>query len=347
MDSNKLETLITMVQAIIDSTIVTTDGTKVSEDNTWATKDQIDALKAALEKAKQVTSDFTQDEVDEALFELNCALEDFAASTGELEPIIRESSITQLEKYINSLDKSLYRDQELSDITNIYESAVTSINLSKDVDQISEIYVMARLNISDVMTAEEIIQAEKDATNKFNADKLVAAKVKAVNEIDAYKNKKSLYSTANQVTLLSLIMTYTNRINAATGIDNVNAQLKEGKVKIAALKTIAQTNTDKTKAFKKKKTTVKISKKTKKTVTASWKKIKDAKGYQVMYATNKKFTKGKKNITLKKASTLKKKIRKLKKNKKYYVRVRAYTKIGGKKVYSKWSTAKMAKTKKK
>ncbi|MCR5544298.1 MAG: DUF6273 domain-containing protein [Eubacterium sp.] len=79
-------------------------------------------------------------------------------------------------------------------------------------------------------------------------------------------------------------------------------------------------------------------------LTLKWKKIKDAKGYQVQYALNKKFTKSKKTKTTTKISYT---IKKLKKKKTYYVRVRAYTKdSSGKKVYGKWSKVKKVKIKK-
>ena len=84
------------------------------------------------------------------------------------------------------------------------------------------------------------------------------------------------------------------------------------------------------------------NKKTRKLV-AKWKKVKGAKGYQIQYALNKKFTKTKKaKFTRKTSITLKK----LKKKKTYYVRVRAFKlNAKGKKVYSKWSKIKKLKIK--
>ena len=63
----------------------------------------------------------------------------------------------------------------------------------------------------------------------------------------------------------------------------------------------------------------------------------DGHGYQIQYATNKKFTAGKKQITVKDKYASEKKIKKLKKGKKYYIKVRSYVKVGGKTYYSKWS----------
>ena len=73
------------------------------------------------------------------------------------------------------------------------------------------------------------------------------------------------------------------------------------------------------------------------------KKVTGANGYQLVYATNKKFTKNKKTLTLKSTT---KTISKLKKGTTYYVKVRAYKVSNGKKVYGKYSSVKKVKIKK-
>ena len=74
-------------------------------------------------------------------------------------------------------------------------------------------------------------------------------------------------------------------------------------------------------------------------------KISKATGYQVQVATDKKFTKNKKSVTISKNKTISTTIKKLKGKKKYYIRVRTYRKVAGKKVYSSWSSIKNVKTK--
>ena len=69
----------------------------------------------------------------------------------------------------------------------------------------------------------------------------------------------------------------------------------------------------------------------------SWKKITTASGYQLQYGRDKGFRKGVKKIVTTAAS---KNISKLTKGKKYYVRVRMYRIIHGKKYYGAWSTVK-------
>ena len=65
-------------------------------------------------------------------------------------------------------------------------------------------------------------------------------------------------------------------------------------------------------------------------------------GYEIQLATDKKFKKNKKTVTIKKQKTT---VKKLKAKKKYYVRVRTYKIVNGKKVYSSWSKIKSVKTK--
>ncbi len=78
----------------------------------------------------------------------------------------------------------------------------------------------------------------------------------------------------------------------------------------------------------------------------TWKKKSKIKGYQIQYSTSSKFKKSEtKTKTISKAKTTSATISNLKGcNKKYYVRVRTYKVVKGKKVYSSWSKAKNVKT---
>ena len=96
---------------------------------------------------------------------------------------------------------------------------------------------------------------------------------------------------------------------------------------------------------KPKSTNTKNIKTAKKAISVTWKKVGGVKGYQIQVATDKKFKKNKKTVTVKKQKTTKTTVKKLKAKKKYYVRVRTYKIVNGKKVYSSWSKVKSVKTK--
>ena len=82
----------------------------------------------------------------------------------------------------------------------------------------------------------------------------------------------------------------------------------------------------------------------KKKIKASWSKVKGASGYQVMWSTYKNFSKNYKTKSVK-AKYSSKTVTTAQSKKTYYVRVRAYKTISGKKVYSPWSNTKKVKTK--
>lgn len=84
----------------------------------------------------------------------------------------------------------------------------------------------------------------------------------------------------------------------------------------------------------------------KKKISVSWKKqTKKTTGYQIQYSTNKNFRKNNKKINVNKNKTTTKDLLKLKRKKKYYIRIRTYKKVNGKKIYSDWSKVKKVKTK--
>ena len=90
-------------------------------------------------------------------------------------------------------------------------------------------------------------------------------------------------------------------------------------------------------------TTLKTLKKGKRSITVKWakqsKKMSASRvtGYQIQLATNKKFTRNKKTVNVKGYKSVSKKVTKLKAKNKYYVKVRTYKTVGGKKYYSPWS----------
>ena len=77
----------------------------------------------------------------------------------------------------------------------------------------------------------------------------------------------------------------------------------------------------------------------KKSASVKWSKISGAAGYQLQYSTSKKFSKSK---TVKISGTAKNKqtIKSLSSQKTYYVRIRAYKTVNGKKWYGAWSKSK-------
>ena len=105
------------------------------------------------------------------------------------------------------------------------------------------------------------------------------------------------------------------------------------------------TTTIQTEVAKPKSVSPKKVKAAKKAVSVEWKKVSGVKGYQVQVATDKKFKKNKKTVNIKRQKTTKTTVKKLKAKKKYYVRIRTYKIVNGKRDYSSWSKVKSVKTK--
>lgn len=109
--------------------------------------------------------------------------------------------------------------------------------------------------------------------------------------------------------------------------------------------TTKPSTTKNTETVKPKKTSIKKLSKGKKKFTVTWAKVSGVKGYQIQYSSDKKFKKNNKSVTVTKQKTTKATVKKLKSKKRYYVRVRTYKTVNGKKIYSSWSKVKSVKTK--
>ena len=90
-----------------------------------------------------------------------------------------------------------------------------------------------------------------------------------------------------------------------------------------------------------------LKSKKRKTLTLSWKVDKNCDGYQIYYSRNKKFKNAKKLLIAKKTKKIKgeKTIKKLTSNKTYYVKIRAYKKVKGKRYYGNFSVIRKVKVK--
>ena len=180
------------------------------------------------------------------------------------------------------------------------------------------------------------------------------------------ENNTETPSTANAVTTASVQST-ASAVDYPSSISNTSS----APVYTTSVQTTTQTatvstnyettttvsnNTDSATSYAVSQTTVKPKaakfkkvKGSKKAIALTWAKVKGVKGYQIQVATDKKFKKNKKTITIKKQKTTKTTVKKLKAKKKYFVRIRTYKtkKVNGKstKVYSAWSKVKTVKTK--
>lgn len=168
---------------------------------------------------------------------------------------------------------------------------------------------------------------KQTAANGYEVFKYDASSKKYV----LYKNITNPNTNTCKVTGLASNSKYNFKVRAYQIDDSEKTYAPFGTV-VSQYTSIAKPNLNSTKSTSKKK------------IKASWSKVGGASGYQVMWSTYKNFSKNYKTKSVT-SKYLSKTVTAAQSKKTYYVRVRAYKTINGKKVYSQWSNIKKVKTK--
>ena len=196
---------------------------------------------------------------------------------------------------------------------------------------------------------------------KSQAEKFESSDCQKIVYVDNTPIKKKV--TSKNVTLSTTAYTYTGKVRKPAvkvvvngkkvAASNYTVKYSSGRKNVGTYKvtvTMKNNYTGKvTKTFKilPKGTSLKSVKNSgKKQIKVTWKKQnKQTTGYKIQYTTDKKFKKSVKASTITKNKYTSKTIKKLKKNKKYYVRICTYKKVGKTTYYSTWSKVKSVKVK--
>lgn len=168
---------------------------------------------------------------------------------------------------------------------------------------------------------------KQTAANGYEVFKYDASSKKYV----LYKNITNPNTNTCKVTGLASNNKYSFKVRAYQIDDSEKTYAPFGTV-VSQYTSIAKSNLNSAKSTSKKK------------IKASWSKVGGASGYQVMWSTYKNFSKNYKTKSVT-SKYLSKTVTAAQSKKTYYVRVRAYKTINGKKVYSQWSNTKKVKTK--
>ena len=211
---------------------------------------------------------------------------------------------------------------------------------------VSEVKEAAGHNYKESVTAATL---EKDGVIETKCTKCGDVKSKiTISHPSAFRLSKTTYTYSGKVNKPSVTVTGADKktisSNAYTVSYSANKNVGTAKVAITFKGNYRGTKnltfTINPKGTKLSKLTTKS-----KSIKVKWKKnTKQTSGYQIQYSTSKNFKKTKKTVTVSKNKTTKTNIKKLKK-KKYYVRIRTFKKVSGKKYYSAWSKAKNIKVK--
>lgn len=168
---------------------------------------------------------------------------------------------------------------------------------------------------------------KQTAANGYEVFKYDASSKKYV----LYKNITNPNTNTCKVTGLASNRKYDFKVRAYQIDDSEKTYAPFGAV-VSQYTSIAKSNLNSAKSTSKKK------------IKASWSKVGGASGYQVMWSTYKNFSKNYKTKSVT-SKYLSKTVTAAQSKKTYYVRVRAYKTVNGKKVYSPWSNTKKVKTK--
>ena len=261
----------------------------------------------------------------------------------------------ELAEYLASKDITLYRDEQKVELTEAAEQGNAAIDAAKSVDEVTAALTDAKAVLDAVKTDAQMKAEEEKAK-----EELEEAISNACLELDGYK-EPMLYRDAEKETLMSIISEEKGKIRNLTSKEDVAAALISAKARLDTVKTDAdltreeearkeQERKEKEEAEQKAKaaaikrakaarTTVSVKALKKHRAKVTWKKISGVTGYKVYRAAKKN---GKYMLvkTIKKAKTLKYTDKKLKKGRKYYYKVRTYTKIDGGTYLGKWSKVK-------
>ena len=214
-------------------------------------------------------------------------------------------------------------------------------------------------------------KTDKTTVSKLSANKTYYVRVRSYTNVNgkvyygAWSDVKSIKTASNDITKATVSGISTKAFTGKAITQNVTVKVGNTVLKNGTDYTVSYSNNKKvgkatvkitgkgkyggviTKTFKINPAKQEIQKLTAKSKAffIDWAQKGSATGYEIQYATNSKFTSAKK-VTITNNKTDKTTVSKLSANKKYYVRVRSYTTVGGTKYYGAWSASKSVTTKK-
>ena len=278
-------------------------------------------------------------EAAEAARDAAQAQADLAAETGATVKAAAEAARDAAKAAVEAVEKQ--NSEALLQAANAQARAEAAVQSAQDaVDafekQAKDLADQVSLARTQAEQASALATAAKEAADKAQiaADEAKAAALKAQEALEAAQKAAKEQTEAAQKEAENAKA----RAEAAQAV--ADAAKKEAEEARQAQKTLEEELT-----FRLNEVEIKnVKSKAKKKLTVTWKKVKGADGYVVQYA-KKSNMKGAKKVTVAKAGAKSATIKGLKSNKQYYVRVRAYKIVDGKKIYTKFSAKKRIRVK--
>ena len=237
----------------------------------------------------------------------------------------------------------------ISERSQTWTPSYSVVNVTDDSFEVTT-YDADTGKVLDGSSSYKIVKKAEDTKKEDTKEEdttAVQAKDQTITATESYKKSETSKAfKLNAKTNGNGKLTYTTSNKAVATVDAAGKVTVKGPgvakitVKAAATANYKAASKTVTVTVAPKKQSISLVNKIKKQLTIKWKKNTKASGYQVVYSTNKKFT-GKKTVRKAKTTTSYK-IKGLKKGKKYYVKVRSYKTVNGKRIYGAYSTAQKA-----
>ena len=233
--------------------------------------------------------------------------------------------------------------QTINKITYYTNKGIFTVNTNKYVPEktAADSYQLTLGDPSFCMLEEaKSITSSDENVIKISSDGIITATGVGTATVTTVTEKKGKGDTTGEEVTNTYNFTVSKKVVTPSKSDNTTAAKPATKPATTAKKT----NTTATAKVKLTKQTAKVKANGKKKIKVSWKKDKNASGYEITYSTNKSF-KGKKTIVVKSNKTTSKVVKKLTSKKKYFVKVRSYKQVGKTKTYGAYSKVKTVKVK--
>lgn len=237
------------------------------------------------------------------------------------------------------------------------------LSYESDNEDVAVVSKTGKVHIIGEGTATITVKVEATET-KTEATKTITITVAKADEVKEVKTQSIKCTTSytkaygNKAFSLNAKTTGDGALSYTSSNKKVVTVDKNGKVYIKGIGTAtitikaaatddykAATKTVKITVNPKKETISKLTSTKKTQAKVTWKKDTKVSGYQVVYASNKSFTKNVTTVSVKKNSQTSLTIKNLNSKKNVYVKVRSYKIVDGKKVYGEYSTVKTVKVK--
>lgn len=266
------------------------------------------------------------------------------AYSSKIEKVIIKGDVKTISKeafnHINSLKEVVIEDgvKEIADEAFAYNYRLRKITIPSSVSKMGK-DILKNSDSACIYAMPDTAAAQYAAENGIRYEDAYAATSLKNAYIEGIKTKTYTGSEITQKPYVEMddalkegtdyTITYENNVNV-------------GKARII-IEGIGEYHDKVTESFKiiPPKTSISRLSRKKRTMTVKWKKQKiQTSGYEIQYATDKYFWRNCKTKTVKGSSKSSLKIKKLLAKKKYYVRIRTYKTVDGKKYCSSWSKTK-------